>query len=155
MECLVTYDDIDSSNYVEYTVSTAPTVWVPCAFEQMAVEQLLSTQFDKWLKDVNTTDCQVSLKRLLAAGPPVFISDKMGFPEACNEEKEKDGSAEGKHVEKLWYMSEPDQERSAVLKNALTGEARDKKWMELKILHGFDEEDVEDEDEIKKTEAKE
>ena len=140
MECPVTYEDITSSNYVEYTVSDDPGVWHVCPFEQMAVEQLVNTQFDKWIERVNKTDCQAELKRLLSKGPPIYVSDKVGFEKARNKDEGLDGNGEGRFVEKLWYMADGS-ERSGKLANALEGEKRDKKWTELKTFHGFEEAD--------------
>ena len=139
MECPVTYDDIDFSNYVEYRVSNKE-IWYVCPFEQMAVEQLVSTQFDKWIERVNKTDCQAELKRLLTKGPPIYVSDKVGFEHAKNEEDAQDGTGEGKFVSHLWFMSD-NEERVGKLANALEGDDRMKKWGELKTFHGFEEAD--------------
>ena len=68
------------------------------------------------------TDCQAELRRLLADGPPIYVSDKVAFPLA--EESDE-------YVFKLWYSSDKE-ERSAKLKGALEGEERIKLWNELK-----------------------
>ena len=54
--------------------------WSPCQFEQSVVVELLKSQFTSFVDRVKTTDCQAELRRLLAAGPPIYISDKFGFP---------------------------------------------------------------------------
>lgn len=95
--------------------------WKACTFEQSVVQQLVDSQFHTFVERVKTTDCQAELKRLLAAGPPVHVSDKMGFPL-------DEGDT---HVANLWYASDG-QERSAKLDGAVEGEERQKLWDELK-----------------------
>ena len=72
---------------------------------------------------VKTTDCQAELRRLLATGPPIYISDKHAMPLP-----EHTGDT---HVCKLWYASD-NLERSAKLSNAVEGAERDALWEELK-----------------------
>jgi hypothetical protein len=95
--------------------------WKACMFEQSVVQQLLDSQFHTFVERVKTTDCQAELKRLLAAGPPVHVSDKVGFPL-------EEGDT---HVENLWFASDG-QERSAILDGAVEGEERQQLWDELK-----------------------
>ena len=114
-------------------------------FEQAVVEQLLSEQFEQYVDRVKKTDCQAELKRLLATGPPIYVTDKHAFPLA----EESDT-----HVVQLWYASDG-QERSAVLKGALQGEEREKLWEELRkfiIVEGKEEGDDEDDNETNKEE---
>ena len=89
-------------------------------FEQCVVQQLLDSQFHTFVERVKTTDCQAELKRLLDAGPPIYVSDKLGFPL-------EEGDT---HVINLWYASDG-QERSAKLDGAVEGEERQKLWDEL------------------------
>ena len=79
------------------------------------------THRESFLTTVKKTDCQAELRRLLAAGPPIYISDKHAMPIP-------DGDT---HIVKLWYSSDS-QERSAVLEGALQGEERLQLWEELK-----------------------
>mmetsp|Transcript_39885 Transcript_39885/g.96231 ORF Transcript_39885/g.96231 Transcript_39885/m.96231 type:complete len:90 (+) Transcript_39885:399-668(+) len=82
---------------------------------------------------VKTTDCQAELRRLLASGPPIYISDKHAMPLP-------DGDT---HIVKLWYSSDS-QERPAVLEGALQGQDRKKLWDELNefiIVEGGEEGD--------------
>lgn len=112
--------------------------WKPALYEQSVVQQLLETQFHDFVGRVKKTDCQAELRRLLSAGPPVYISDKHALP------LEEDDT----HVIKLWYASD-DQERSAKLDGAVEGEERQKLWDELKrfiIVEGKEEGDDDDED---------
>jgi hypothetical protein len=110
--------------------------WRPALFEQAAVEQLMADQFVTFVERVKTTDCQAELRRLLAAGPPVYVSDPNGFP-----------LPEGDtHVIQLWYASD-NQERSAKLAGAVDGEEREALWNELKsflIVEGKEEGDDDD-----------
>ena len=73
------------------------------------------------------------MRRLLDAGPPIYVSDKHAMPVP-------EGDT---HIIKLWYASDS-QERSAVLEGALQGAARDELWDELKefiIVEGTEEGD--------------
>ena len=105
LECLVTMEDIDDSNYVEY--QCFPSLeWKPALMEQSVLEELLKTQFYSYIARVKKTDCQAELRRLLATGPPIFVSDPHGLPLA-------DGSNDS-HIIKLWFASDKT-ERSAKL----------------------------------------
>ena len=87
--------------------------WKACQFEKDTVQQLLDTQFSSYMNRVKKTDCQAELRRLLEAGPPVWLSDANGFPMDEGET----------HVENLWY-AEDNKERSARLKVSEEGEAK-------------------------------
>lgn len=79
------------------------------------------------------TDCQAELRRLLASGPPIYITDKHAMPLP-------DGD---KHIIKLWYSSDSE-ERPAILKGALQGQDRQILWDELNeflIVEGAEEGD--------------
>ena len=123
MCCMCTYEDItlENENYVEYQ-SYPSMKWKPALFEESIVQILVDTQFEKYIEKVKGTDCQAELRRLLADGPPIYVSDKVAFPLA--EESDE-------YVVKLWYSSDK-VERSAKLKGALEGEERIKLWNELK-----------------------
>jgi len=132
MMCLATMEDITEENYVEY--QTYPSLnWHACQYEQSVIHQLLKSKFEDFVNKVKTTDCQAELRRLLDAGPPVYISDKHAMPIP-------DGDT---HIIKLWYSSDS-QERSAVLEGALQGKDREKLWNELNkfiIVEGTEEGD--------------
>jgi hypothetical protein len=126
-----------SSNYFTVEFQGFPSLqWQPALFEQSAVEQLRADQFHQFVERVKTTDCQAELRRLLAAGPPVYVSDPNGFP-----------LPEGDtHVLRLWYASD-NQERSAKLAGAVDGEEREALWNELRaflIVEGKEEGDDDD-----------
>ena len=106
--------------------------------------KLIDTQFQQYVDRVKKTDCQAELRRLLASGPPIYVSDKVALPLA---EEETDT-----HVCKLWFAVDG-QERTAKLKGAVEGEEREKLWNELKefiIVEGKEEGDDEDDDDEKK-----
>ena len=136
LECLVTMEDIDETNYVEY--QSAPSgIWKAALMEQGVVEQLLKTQFHNYISKVKASDCQAELRRLLTAGPPIYVSDKHGLPLA----KEDDT-----HVSALWYAS-TNTTVSAQLDGAVTGQARTDLWEELQeflIEEGKEEGDDDD-----------
>ena len=123
LECLCTMEDItlELGNFVEYQTFPSLT-WHPAKYEQAVVVQLLETQFTSFVDRVKTTDCQAELRRLLGAGPPVYISDKHAMPLPDNGDT---------HICQLWYASD-NQERSAKLKDAVEGDERQALWDELK-----------------------
>lgn len=121
LECLVTMEDIDETNYVEYQ-SHPSGVWQAAKMEESVIQQLLSTQFHEYLKKVQTSDCQAELRRLLSKGPPVFVSDPHGLPLA----QESDT-----HVSQLWYSSS-NTTLSAKLDGAVQGSGRMELWESLK-----------------------
>ena len=86
-----------------------------------------------YINRIKETDCQAELRRLLATGPPTYISDKHAFPL-------DEGDT---HVITLWYASDG-KERSAKLHGAVEGKERDKLWESLKsfiIVEGKEEGD--------------
>ena len=109
-----------TSRPVEY--QTYPSMqWHPAKYEESVILQLLRDQFPTFVKKVKTTDCQAELRRLLATGPPIYISDKHALPLPDNGDT---------HICKLWFSSD-DTERSAKLEGALEGEERKKLLDEL------------------------
>jgi hypothetical protein len=128
-ECLVTMEDITDDNYVEYQ-SMPSGLWRPAKIEQSVVEHLLRTQFDDYVTKVRQSDCQAELRRLLASGPPRYISDPHGLPVPESET----------HIAQLWYASDQ-QTRSARLPNAVTGVERERLWDELRAFAPSDARD--------------
>ena len=107
-------------------------------YEQVVIEKLLSEQFHQFVNRVKTTDCQAELRRLLATGPPVYLSDEHALPL-------DDGDS---HVVKLWFASD-NLERLAKLEGAVEGEEREKLWNELRefiIVEGKEEGDDDEEE---------
>jgi len=141
MMCLCTMEDIteEDGNYVEYQCYPSME-WKPAQFELSVVQQLLDSQFETYLDRVKKTNCQAELRRLLAAGPPIYLSDKHGLPldDECDE-----------YVINLWYACDG-KERSAKLKGALEGVEREELSQSLKrfiIVEGkeaIDDERLED-----------
>ncbi|KAL7577598.1 hypothetical protein ACA910_015121 [Epithemia clementina (nom. ined.)] len=140
MMCLCTMEEItlEDGNYVEY--QCYPSLkWKPCLYEKSIVEKLLSEQFTTFVERVKKTDCQAELRRLLAAGPPIWLEDKHALPL-------EEGDT---HVVQLWFADE-NREISAKLQGALEGEERQKLWNELKqfiIEEGKEKGDDDDGDE--------
>ena len=107
-------------------------------YERSVVEQLLREQFPKFVERVKTTDCQAELRRLLANGPPIYLSDKHALPL-------DEGDT---HIVKLWFASD-NSERSAKLEGAVVGDVRDRLWNERKefiIVEGKEEGDDDNEE---------
>ena len=98
-----------------------------------AILQLLESQFDQYIDRVKKTDCQAELRRLLAKGPPIYISDEHGLTLDDADE----------YVTKLWFASDG-KERSAKLKNSVEGKEREELWESLNkflIVEGKEEGD--------------
>ena len=122
MTCMCTWDDIDADSYVEFQVS--PTMrWCQSKFGEPAVRQLLATQYKTYIENVQKSDCIKEFTRLMASGPPIWISDKHGLP------MPEDG--QDTHICKLWFMN-GDKTESAKLEGALEGEERQKLWDDMK-----------------------
>lgn len=137
MCCLCTMEDITEENYVEYQ-SFPSLVWKPSLFERCVVEELLQTQFTKYLERVQTTDCMSELRRLVKDGPPIYLSDSHALPLATDQDT---------HISQLWYSSttnnnddndndnnEIGEYHSSILQGAYMGKDRDELWDQLKIL---------------------
>jgi hypothetical protein len=108
-------------------------------YERSVIEQLLAKQFDKFVERVKTTDCQAELRRLLAGGPPIYLTDKHGLPL-------EEGDT---HVVSLWFAGD-NTTLSAKLHNAVEGGERERLWNELRqfiIVEGKEEGDDDDYDE--------
>lgn len=126
-ECLACWDDLDSSNLVEYsqTGSGSGDDWNYSAFCKTCTLHMLNTKFNDYMNSAQTTDCKKELTRLLKAGPPIWLEDKHGFPLV----------EEGSHVSKLCYFDGITKTViSAKLANAVEGEEREKIWDNLRQL---------------------
>lgn len=139
MCCLCTMEDIteEDKNYVEFQSYPSMT-WKAALFEMCVVQQLLDSQFALYVERVKKTDCQAELRRLLASGPPIYVSDKHAFPMDDNDS----------HVIKLWYSCDGE-ERSAKLKGALEGEEREELCESLKqfiVVEGKEKGDEDEDD---------
>jgi hypothetical protein len=136
MCCLGTMEDITDENYVEYQ-SFPSMVWMPSLFERCVVQELLETQFTKYLERVQTTDCMSELTRLVSVGPPIYLSDPHALPLASENDT---------HICQLWYScpnsttetTTTDIHRgeyhSAILHGAKVGKEREELWDQLKTL---------------------
>jgi hypothetical protein len=137
---------------VEY--QTAPSMtWHPAKYEQSVVERLLHDQFHTFVHTVQTTDCQAELRRLLTAGPPVYICDKHAMPvPGANGNTNDDDMKDTKdtHICKLWFASSPKEERSAKLDGAKEGDERQALWEELKSFIIVEGKEAGDEDDNRK-----
>ena len=107
--CMSCWDDIDSSNYVEYK-SSESSEWLPSGFCGSCVDHLLNSQWDIYTSALAKTTCKAEQRRLLKTGPPINIKDATALP--C---------PDGGEVYLLWYMKD-NLERSAKLKDSLEGE---------------------------------
>jgi len=88
------------------------------------LSKLLETKFQQYIDTVQKSDCLAELRRLVAEGPPLYISDKHALP--LYDEKDT-------HICQLWYASDG-LYRSAMLQGACTGKERDELWDRLKQL---------------------
>ena len=120
MSCLCTWDDIDEETYCEY--QTAPSMlWYPSKYSAEVVQELIDTQFKNYVDNVQKSDCARELRRLLTAGPPIWLADKNALPLSEGES----------HICKVWF-SKDDREVTAQLQGAVTGEERQALWDNLK-----------------------
>mmetsp|Transcript_16964 Transcript_16964/g.33109 ORF Transcript_16964/g.33109 Transcript_16964/m.33109 type:complete len:149 (-) Transcript_16964:283-729(-) len=120
LSCKATWEDIteEDGNYCEY-LSMPSGQWLPSQFSADTVRHLLRTQYGRYLEDVEKAakDCAAAVRRLVARGPPVYLSDSEALP-----------LAEGdSYIEKIWFADE-DCEVSAKLEGALEGEEREELW---------------------------
>lgn len=123
MECLITLEDIDDSNYCEY--QTWPSLqWYPAKAASSAVEYMRKTQFKQFMQRLETTDCAAEMRRLQEKGPPIYVEDANVLPLQPHDT----------HVNALWYMAD-DVEVSAKLEGALEGDERIELWEHLKAIH--------------------
>ncbi|ANQ09996.1 Uncharacterized protein PCOAH_00046200 [Plasmodium coatneyi] len=119
LTCLICYDDIDESNYIEYKTSQF-SEWHPSMFCQSCTGILIQTQYHKYINNVQKSECLREQKNLLEMGPPINVKDKNGFP-----------FSDGKEIYSLWYFCDK-KIHSAKLDGSLEGEERMKLWNELK-----------------------
>mmetsp|Transcript_10554 Transcript_10554/g.33740 ORF Transcript_10554/g.33740 Transcript_10554/m.33740 type:complete len:148 (+) Transcript_10554:70-513(+) len=123
LECMITLEDIDETNYCEY--QTAPSLlWFPAKAASAAIEELRRTQFKQFMERLETTDCEAEMRRLQEKGPPIYVEDKNVLPLPEGET----------HVSRLWYLAD-DAEISAKLEGALEGDDHQRLWDELKEVH--------------------
>ena len=124
LTCALTWDDIDEEEYVEYRTSPSGE-WHVSKYSALAVRQLIKTQFQKYMDDVEkaSKDCAAAVRRLVNAGPPIYLSDKNALP-----------IPEGDtHIDAVWYCS-TGREESAELEGALRGDAREELWNAQKMI---------------------
>jgi hypothetical protein len=120
---------------VEYQTSPS-MLWHPCHYERSVVENLLQTQFYDYVERVRTTDCQATLRRLLAGGPPIYIHDKHAMPLPEGES----------HICAIWF-ADTNIEQSSQLVGAVIGEERERLWTELKSFIVVEGKETGDDDE--------
>jgi hypothetical protein len=117
--------------------------WKPCLYEQCIVEKLMVEQFHDYITRVKETDCQAELRRLLAKGPPIWLTDEHALPLDDSDEKENS------HVCNLWFATD-NRVVSAKLHGAVEGQERDDLWNELRqfiIQEGKEKGDDDDDEE--------
>jgi hypothetical protein len=72
---MVTYDDLDETNYVEY--QTAPSgKWAPALVCEAVVRRFIDTQWEEYAEHLRTSDCAATSRRLLTAGPPIWCAQR-------------------------------------------------------------------------------
>jgi len=139
MTCMCTWEDIDADSYVEYQ-SFPSMKWSVAKFGEPAIRELRRTQYTSYIENVQKSDCIKEFTRLMACGPPIWITDKHGLPLP---EDENDT-----HVINLWFMN-GDKTETGKLDGSLDGEERQKLWDEMKSFMDT----VKERDEAKKEEG--
>ncbi|CZU00193.1 hypothetical protein PFAG_05589 [Plasmodium falciparum Santa Lucia] len=117
--CLICYDDIDESNYIEYKTDEH-SKWYPSKFCLTCTGILIDSQYEKYINSVQKSECLKEQTSLLKMGPPINVKDKNGYPQS-----------DDKEIYSLWYFCDK-KIHSAKLKGSLMGEERMKLWNELK-----------------------
>mmetsp|Transcript_27422 Transcript_27422/g.56157 ORF Transcript_27422/g.56157 Transcript_27422/m.56157 type:complete len:162 (+) Transcript_27422:147-632(+) len=118
MECMVMFDDITEENYCEYQAMPSGK-WFPAKFCDTVVEEMIKTQFSKYLDDVGkaSRDCAAAVRRLVIKGPPLYLADPHGLPIPEDDT----------HIGAVWYCN-GNRTESAKLQGALEGKAREELW---------------------------
>mmetsp|Transcript_13013 Transcript_13013/g.21659 ORF Transcript_13013/g.21659 Transcript_13013/m.21659 type:complete len:168 (+) Transcript_13013:66-569(+) len=130
--CMSCWDDIDTTNYVEFK-SSAESPWIPSGFCEVCTSYLLKSQWDLYTSALAKTTCKAEQRRLLKAGPPINLKDVKALP--CPDDGE---------VHLLWFMSD-NQDHSAKLEGSLEGEERMKYWNDQTDFYAEDEPEEEGE----------
>ncbi|KAK1442273.1 hypothetical protein BgAZ_403030 [Babesia gibsoni] len=117
--CLVCYEDLIRDIAVAYQAKEQGG-WAVSKFCIDCIKQLLSSQFHRYIKSLETTTCAREQRALLDRGPPVNISDRIGFPLADTDE-----------VYMLYELGS-NKLLSPRLDGSVTGEERERLWEELK-----------------------
>ncbi|GFE55557.1 hypothetical protein BaOVIS_029610 [Babesia ovis] len=116
--CLVCFEDLTRENAVGYKVDK-DAEWALATFCIDCIKYLLKTQYEKYINALRTTTCAKEQRSLLERGPPINVSDRLGFPLAEKEE-----------VYELFDVGES-KVMSAKLEGSLVGEEREQLWKEL------------------------
>ncbi|XP_955051.1 uncharacterized protein TA04140 [Theileria annulata] len=85
LTCLVCFEDLSNQNMVAYKANKDSS-WHLSTFCVDCIKYLLKIQFHKYLNTLSTTNCAKEQRTLLDRGPPINVSDRLGFPEAGNDE---------------------------------------------------------------------
>eukprot|EP01038_Epipyxis_sp_PR26KG_P012639 gene12639-16947_t len=126
--CLSCWDDIESSNYVEYK-ETECAEWSPSGFCINCVNHLISAQWDIYKNSLAKTTCKAEQRRLLEKGPPINLSDATALPSPNSPNGE---------IFMLWFMND-NLEHSPKLEGSLVDEEREAFWQEQKQFYISDE----------------
>lgn len=79
--CLVCYEDLDLENAVSYQAK-ADGPWDISKFCLDCIKRLIETQYMRYINSVRNSTCAREQRALLDRGPPVNVSDRLGFPMA-------------------------------------------------------------------------
>eukprot|EP01035_Chromulina_nebulosa_P019634 gene19634-25545_t len=118
--CMCCWDDISSTNYVEYTTTsdTNEEIWQPSGYCSSCIEVLLQSQWKNYITGLEKATCRAEMRRLLEKGPPIYISDSKALP--CPENSD---------VKSLWFKVDGSI-KSSKLEGALEGQERLDFWNE-------------------------
>eukprot|EP00048_Salpingoeca_helianthica_P015936 m.229510 g.229510 ORF g.229510 m.229510 type:complete len:150 (+) comp17762_c0_seq1:295-744(+) len=113
-ECTCCFEPVNGDSVCEY--KTSGGAWLLGNYCCVCVQYLVDNQFATYKKSVEASTCKRELTALITAGPPIYVSDKLGLP-----------VGEGEHISALYFGSDK-KERSSRLTGALEGEEREKLW---------------------------
>lgn len=115
--CISCYDNITNENYVLYKDNEI-SPWKSCNFCEICIINMIETQWELYVQNVATEDCEPTLRKLLNKGPPINLRENSII---CDNEQSE--------VYKFWFANS---EQSAKLKGSLEGEQRNK-WIQDKF----------------------
>jgi hypothetical protein len=117
--CLVFFDTIDNTNYCEYQTNSGK--WYPSPYCEDVIRTLISSQFKKYIDDVEKCTCKSQMRNLIASGPPIYLYDKnLGVPST-------------EHIVQVWYCN-TNEYVSGKLAGAVEGDERQELWDRYKLF---------------------
>lgn len=99
--------------------------WIPSKYCYGCVTRVRNESFSSYIESIKTATCPKQLRKLIEAGPPIYVSDPAAFP-----------VQEGDHVYEFrrFYPDGTEEVVSARLVGSVIGEERERLWGELQAI---------------------